>query len=250
MGSASNEDSLWNGEQGAGGISWADRSRMGPLRGVIDAADLVGRRNLYMHTLHARALKVELQAAAPVTRALDFGCGTGRFIKVLSARSGRVIATDKELPMIEAARAYAAEPHVDFVRCEPAAVPAANAEFDFVLCSSVLCVTIAELIDDIIAELARVTKPGGTLLLLEQVAEARGLAASRYYDALRGGGFKLVRAYPIRPAFSVFTQLVTRYAWIPVSWFEGMAALELFVNRRRPCPRTPYVEYAIVARRQ
>ena len=30
------EDALWNGEAGAGGISWVDRSRMGPLRGVIE----------------------------------------------------------------------------------------------------------------------------------------------------------------------------------------------------------------------
>ena len=38
------DDALWNGEKGAGGISWAERSSlMGPLRGVIDAADEAGR---------------------------------------------------------------------------------------------------------------------------------------------------------------------------------------------------------------
>lgn len=244
------DNSLWNGDKGAGGISWVERSRMGPLRGVIDAADASGRRNAYMHALHVRVLKRELRDWGSVSSALDFGCGTGRFIKTLAACSDRVCATDKEAAMLEAARTYADGCNVEIAQCQAANVPFDDAQFDFVLCSSVLCVTLDDMVEDIVKELARVTKSGGRLLLLEQVAEARGLAASRYYDALKAAGFQLVRAYPMRSADSKITSLVTRNAFIPVWLFRPLASIELLITRlyaRRPPPR--YIEYAIVARK-
>lgn len=246
---APREETLWNGDRGAGGISWADRSRMGPLRGVIDAADRTGRRNLYMHTLHLRVLKRELAHVAPA-HALDFGCGTGRFISTLSAHCGDVMAVDKEAAMVAAAQLYA-PPGIRIEMASPTNVPMPSASFDFVLCSSVLCVTVSEQLEAIVKELARVTRAGGTLLLLEQVSEMRSLHASRYYDALRKARFQLVRSYPIRSAGSRLTSLVTKNGWIPPASFDTLATIELFLTRRLPLRGTgPYVEYAIVARRR
>lgn len=243
------DDSLWNGDKGAGGISWVDRSRMGPLRGVIDAADTTGRRNEYMHSLHLRVLIKELRKAGSIGNALDFGCGTGRFIKTLTTYSNHVCATDKEVSMLEAARTYAESCKLEIKHCEPASVPFDDAQFDFVLCSSVLCVTLPDIVEGIIKELARVTKTGGRLLLLEQVAEARGLPASRYYNALRSAGFKLLHAYPIRSSDSRMTSLVTN-ACIPLQLFDALAAVELFITKfyANPLPAR-YVEYAIVGRK-
>ena len=152
--------------------------------------------------------------------------------------------------MLEAARTYAEGCNVEIMRCEPARVPFENAQFDFVLCSSVLCVTLPDMVEDIIKELARVTKAGGRILLLEQVAEARGLSARRYYNALREAGFSLVRGYPIRSGHSRFTSIVTRNGFIPLRLFGTLAAIELFITRfyaRLLRPR--YVEYAILARK-
>lgn len=244
------DDSLWNGDKGAGGISWIERSRMGPLRGVIDAGDTVGRRNLYMHALHLRVLRNELKRAGTVQHALDFGCGTGRFIKTLATNSLHVAATDREPAMVEAARAYSSGSDAEIVRCDAANVPFENARFDFVLCSSVLCVTVASLIEDILKELARVTASGGTLVLLEQVAAERGLTLSRYYDALRAAGLKPIRAYPIRSSNSRCTAIAARDARIPAGFFDTLAAIELFVTRQRLWRgRPPYLEHAIVARK-
>jgi SAM-dependent methyltransferase len=245
------DDSLWNGDKGAGGISWVERSRMGPLRGVIDAADTIGRRNLYMHTLHLRVLRKELKAAAPVNSALDFGCGTGRFIKTLATYCRDVAATDKELAMIEAAAAHNPGCAAQIVRCDAAKVPFEGSRFDFVLCSSVLCVTMADLMEEIVRELGRVTKSGGVLLLLEQVVSSRGLPVSRYLGALEAARFKVVRAYPIRSANSRFTATAARNARIPLALFDPLAAIELFVTRLQLWRgKPPYVEHAIVARKQ
>ncbi len=243
-------DALWNGEKGAGGISWADRSQMGLLRGVIDAADISGRRNAYMHALHATVLKRELRRAGPLTVALDFGCGTGRFIEMLSEHSRRVFAADKEASMVDAARGYAGEHAVEIVRCGPSKLPFDSSTFDFTLCSSVLCVTMRYLLPEIVGELARVTKTGGTLLLLEQVRDAGGLTISRYFDTLSNAGFRISRSYPIRSGSSFFTNWAARTAWVPASAFPKLAALELSLTARALMrKRSTYTEYAIVARR-
>lgn len=245
------DDALWNGEDGAGGISWVDRSRMGLLRGVIDAADESGRRNAYMHVVHTKALRKELARASPVRRALDFGCGTGRFLKVLSASCGELYAVDREPAMIEAARAHA-DGCAKRIECWDEPQTSFEASFfDFVLCSSVLCVTTSELFERSLAEIARVSVSGGTLLLLEQIAHARGLTLSRYCSSLSKAGFEILRAYPIRSGWSPFTRLVTAQPWIPVRSFDALADFELMTAARAYGPETyPYVEYAVAARRR
>jgi ubiquinone/menaquinone biosynthesis C-methylase UbiE len=245
-----NDERLWNGEEGAGGISWADRSRMGPLRGVIDAADTAGRRNAYLHALHLEALRHELARVGRSTTVLDFGCGTGRFIEVLSSCAARVVATDKEPAMVEAARLYAGHYGAEIVPCDVASTPFDAGAFDLTLCSSVLHVAVRRLVPEIVRELARVTTPGGTLLLLEQVADDRGLTVAFYDDALSRAGFKVLRAYPIRPAKSFFTQLAARRHWIPQSWFPKLATLELILTRRvTRTSRSGYMQFTFVARR-
>lgn len=248
MMSPRNDDALWNGEQGAGGISWADRSRMGLLRGVMDPADESGRRNAYMHALHETVVKRELREAGHITNALDFGCGTGRFFKLLSEYAARVTGVDKEPLMVDAARRYAGNSAAEIVCCPGAQLPFDSSLFDFTLCSSVLCVTMEELLAQVVNELARVTKAGGTLLLLEQVWDDRGLPIKRYHDALSRAGFQIARTYPIRSGSSLFTKWAARSQWIPESAFPKLAAAELFLTARASTSnRLTYTQYAIVA---
>lgn len=249
--SAHERDDLWNGERGAGGISWFDRSRMGPLRGVIDAADASGRRNAYMHALHLNVLKRELERAGSLSKVLDFGCGTGRFIETLSRCSPYVAAVDKEPAMVDAARSYASERAAEILCCQPDRLPFDSSVFDFVLCSSVLCVTVRELLPFILRELARVTKPRGTLLLLEQVTAKRGLPLSKYCELLSSAGFEVAHAYPIRSGSSRVTTFAARNSWIPASLFPRLAELELaFTAHTLPPPSASYTEFAIAAHRR
>lgn len=250
MTTARDDDSLWNGELGAGGISWADRSGMGLLRGVIDAADTTGRRNEYMHVLHTTVVRRELRRANPLTSVLDFGCGTGRFIEMLAARCANVVAVDKEPSMIEAARRYAGGFGAKIVCSEPAKLPFDTATFDFTLCSSVLCVTMKALLPEIVCELARVTRPGGTLLLLERVCDDDDLPMSLYYYALARAGFTVERSYPIRFSSSLCTKWASQKRLIPVRLFPALAQLELFLTARGFAKKgSTYTQFAIVARR-
>ncbi|HKU67804.1 MAG TPA: class I SAM-dependent methyltransferase [Candidatus Baltobacteraceae bacterium] len=246
------EDALWNGEAGAGGISWVDRSRMGPLRGVIDAADATGRRNAYMHQLHTMVLRRELERISPVERALDFGCGTGRMLETLHAHSAHTYAVDREPAMARAACGYAGRFAVRIDCWDGSDLAFEAGFFDFVLCSSVLCVTSARLFDRSLFAIARVMRRGGTLLLFEQIAPARDLTLRRYFCALANAGFEPVRAYAIRSGRSIFTNWITAHGGIPQWSFGAFAALELAFAKRdtRTARADPYVEYAIAARRR
>jgi len=223
---------------------------MGPLRGVMDAADDDGRRNAYMHLLHRKAVERELGTLHSAHRALDFGCGTGRFLSTLGRRFAEVYALDREPEMLAAARAYAGQFAKDFVHWTGNATPFAAHFFDFILCSSVLGVTAAELFSSSILEISRICKPAATVLLLEQVAESRNLSLNRYRSQLRKARLTLVRAYPIRPAVSPFTALITTKKWIPRACFGGIASMEIAATSNGLYRSAePYVEYVMVARR-
>jgi SAM-dependent methyltransferase len=245
------EHPLWNGEQGAGGISWVDRSQMGPIRGVIDAADGNGRRNAYMHAVHARALQGYLSSSGGFNRGLDFGCGTGRFLPLLAQYGTQVYAVDREPSMVKAAARYNGAYAQTLMCWSEGPLPFREAFFDFVLCSSVLCVTTRSLFAFSVSEMARVCRRGASLVLLEQVCNARDLTLDRYTSLLRRSGFEVTRAHPIRAGASRITKLVGKQHWIPSGAFSFLAATELAIMRRRTFarPTASYYEYMIVARR-
>jgi SAM-dependent methyltransferase len=222
---------------------------MGPLRGVIDPADTSGRRNAYMHAVHCRVLEKELRSAQPLGRALDFGCGTGRFLARLAAHASYVCAVDREPAMVEAARFHAGQFAARIEVWSSETTPFDADTFDFVLCSGVLCVTPPYLFDRSVKEMSRVLRAGGRLLLLEHIDESRALTEARYRGALYAAGFDVVRVYVFRSGTSALTTLVTKSGMIPRLAYPLLATLEVAWNRRRCDVEVPstYMECAIIA---
>lgn len=92
-------------------------------------------------------------------RVLDVGCGQGAFAERVAAETGAaVVAADSSPRMVELAAARGLEALVADVR----ALPFADGEFDCVVAAWMLY-HVPEL-DRAIAELARVTRPGGLLV--------------------------------------------------------------------------------------
>lgn len=94
-------------------------------------------------------------------RALDVGCGEGRFVRVLAELGAWVVGLDPTHALLEHGATMA--PHGPFVRAKGEALPFASESFDLV-------VTYLSLIDILdfrtaIAEMARVLEIGGTLLV-------------------------------------------------------------------------------------
>ena len=93
-------------------------------------------------------------------RVLDFGCGEGRFSRMLAERGARCAGIDPTLPMLRAAHERGS---IDAVRAIGERTPFRDATFDLV----VSYVTLVDIrgYREAIAEMARVLRPGGAIVV-------------------------------------------------------------------------------------
>ncbi len=120
-------------------------------------------------------------------RALDSGCGTGAFALALAPFVREVIGVDTNLDFLEAARGIAPE-NVSFLEADATALPFEYGAFDIAGCMRLLHhVRRPELA---VSELARVTRPGGRILVMDQLGSVdplRSIEQDRF-ERLRDPG--------------------------------------------------------------
>ena len=109
----------------------------------------------------------------PCREALDIGCGTGAFSRLLAKTSGRVLALDLSPEMIRVARERSAQfPNIEFEVADVLARALPAERFDCIA-------TIATLhhlpMSEVLPKLKGALKPGGVLLVLD-LFEAEGLS--------------------------------------------------------------------------
>jgi ubiquinone/menaquinone biosynthesis C-methylase UbiE len=116
-------------------------------------------------------------------RALDVGAGAGAFAFAIAPRVREVVAV--ELDEALAARARADAPrNVDVVVADGEHLPFERASFD--LAGTLRTLHHTPRPELLVAELARVTRPGGTILIVDQLAPADplvGLELTRFEHA-------------------------------------------------------------------
>ncbi|HXG75456.1 MAG TPA: class I SAM-dependent methyltransferase [Gaiellaceae bacterium] len=112
--------------------------------------------------------------------ALDAGCGTGALAFALAPHVAEVVAVDTRADYLEAARKEAPA-NVRFVEADATELPFAYGTFDIAGCLRLLHhVRWPGLV---VSELARVTRPGGRLLIADQLGSAdplRSLERDRF----------------------------------------------------------------------
>ena len=143
----------------------------------------VGRYEGIAHqVLPAARVVVDHAAPASGEHVVDVGCGTGNAALLAAARGARVTGVDPAPRLLEVARRLAADQGVDatFVEGEAAALPLADGEADVVL--SVFGVIFAPDATAAAAEMARVTAPGGRIVLSAWIPEG---AMRRFISVLR-----------------------------------------------------------------
>jgi ArsR family transcriptional regulator len=138
----------------------------------------------------------------------DLGCGTGRVSEALAPFAARVVAVDGSAAMLQAARkrlhAFA---NVDLRRGELEALPID----DVVLDAATLMLVLHHVTEPAraLAEVARVLKPGGRLILVDMLPHDRehyrqqmghvwmGFAEEQIARLLADGGFDETRVVPL-----------------------------------------------------
>ncbi|MHA6625827.1 class I SAM-dependent methyltransferase [Pseudonocardia sichuanensis] len=114
----------------------------------------------------------EILDALPAGVALDAACGTGRWSAALAARGHRVIGVDSSPEML--ARARAEVPGSEFRLGELTGLPLDDDAVDLVVCA--LALSHVPDLRPVLAEFARVLRPGGHLVIADMHPEvvARG----------------------------------------------------------------------------
>jgi len=142
---------------------------------LYDATGLHGLPESLLRRSLGCGVPTEVADLRPGEVVLDLGSGAGLDV-LLSARrvgpSGHVYGLDMTEEMLTLARGHAAEAGVDnvtFVRGEMEGIPLPDRSVDVVLSNCVLNLSTDK--PSVVAELARVVRPGGRLAISDVVAE-------------------------------------------------------------------------------
>ncbi|MBF6171745.1 methyltransferase domain-containing protein [Nocardia blacklockiae] len=173
---------------------------------ALTAALFGGRHRRLLAELTVRS------GAAPGDRVLDIGSGPGKLAAELAAAvgpDGEVLGIDAARPMVEYARAHTAAPNVRFELGAAQSLPVADAEFDVVTCTFVMHHVAVECRAEAVAEMYRVLRPGGRLLL----ADAHPTGLMRVVADLMGRVSRAHGAGSAAPQRDPFAEVdIRRYA--------------------------------------
>ena len=174
----------------------AERARIASESFRVKGADWDEMRAL---DLPAQAVEDALLHLAPHlgrARLLDIGTGTGRVLELLAPHFHQALGVDASKPMLALARARLAKPglaHCAVRLADMYRLPLADASFDTAVLQMVL--HYAEDPAGVVAEAARVLRPGGRLIVIDLAAHAREDLTSK--RAHRWPGFTDAAIHPL-----------------------------------------------------
>ena len=233
------------------GPTWSALADLDPLAAVLDPADAIGTKNAQIDRIHKWALG---RAMGPLAdrAVLDFGCGTGRLTRFVTAQGAKAIGVDATAEMVEAARSLS--PELPFEHINGRELPFDNAAFDVVITAYVLQYYVGgNGLDDLVTEFARVLRPGGMVVAIEQVATSldRGADAATYAAELGRPPFRPPSIEPIRlGAPSRVLDLAERHRLVrAIPLVPAMAGLEARRAYRRGLADGRYVDMLFVTHR-
>ncbi|HZP82520.1 MAG TPA: methyltransferase domain-containing protein [Chthonomonadaceae bacterium] len=144
------------------------RSEMAARDAQVEDYDRMRYLTLYGKLFEIPATLAEL-SLRPTDVLLEAGCGTGRMTLAFAARCGTLISVDYSLESLRVCQRKlqaAGVQNVDLIQADNCALPLADHRFDkAVSCGVLEHVPTVESRSKMIAEMARVTKAGGAVVL-------------------------------------------------------------------------------------
>lgn len=135
-----------------------------------------------------RRVRRQVSALAGVTgtsRVLDVATGTGAQARAFAEKAWEVVGVDLSEAMLRVARRKSTTPNLRFQQADATALPFPDGSFDVTSISLALHEMPQSVRPRVLSELARVTRPGGTVAVVDYGASARsGLACQlvRLYE--------------------------------------------------------------------
>jgi len=189
--------------------------------------DLAERTNRSVNAAAARRVEELVPNRA---RALDCAAGTGEFSLAAAKRAASVLCTDLSQPMLDRAAAKARRrglTNISFALRDITALSDPDGSFDAVIAANVLHLLPQP--EQALAELWRVTAPGGRLILPTYLQGKVGTAAGTLIKIYQGVGFHYEHAFTpetYRMLFEKNGYSLTALEVIPGRVSEGIAVLD------------------------
>jgi ubiquinone/menaquinone biosynthesis C-methylase UbiE len=168
--------------QSDGYLSEASAERYDHQVEVLFGGGAAAMRRQALVPLH-KALAELVPSRRRTARLLDVACGTGSFLRGVKANWPRLHVTGLDLSphyLAVARRALAAWSRTRFVDGAAEAMPFADGEFDIVTCIYLFHELPARVRRAVVAEMCRVMRPGGALILVDSLQ----LGDEPDYDAM------------------------------------------------------------------
>lgn len=137
----------------------------------------------YLDCLNAAAEKIQkhylgrlVRATGLATgRALEFGCGVGRWVDLINENSLQFVGADISEKMLSYARD--AHPASEFQLIDGVSLPFPDESFDLIYSVTVIHHNPFDRQDRILAEMKRVLRPGGYMIMLEDISHGAAMQA-------------------------------------------------------------------------
>lgn len=172
-----------------------------------------------------REVLAEIAATRKIRRALEVGCGYGRVLLVLGEFADEVLAVEREPELAATAQRLVPEARVTQQRSIVELPGVADGSCDFVMTFTVLQHMIDEDVRRVLAEIKRVTAPGGFVLITEKVVP--GDETEHHDDRTRFlSKHRPVATYEAWMA--PFTLVSTRPRPAPAAWNRNSGTAMLF----------------------
>lgn len=134
---------------------------------VVDVRDAAFAARTYLEHRDLRLVLAEALGGLSAGRAAEFGAGFGRVTPVLTEFASSVTGFEREAEFV--AESQSLFPHIGFEHVASLVrVPAPDASFDLVLTFTVLQHLVDSVLDLVAAEILRVLRPSGVLVLCEE----------------------------------------------------------------------------------
>jgi len=228
------------------GDTWEERATKGDmLQAVIDPADRVGRKNRFIDLIHRITLSKYFPQKSK-GNTLDFGCGTGRFLPMLSERASQIVAIDITKGMLKCAKKNTRNlGNVELILCDYTFLPFIEESFGSILSVWVLQhILRKEDFQNAVKKLVRVLKTDGRAYLIERarVSKTRRMPKD-YVDMFKG--CKCVVQISIRRNRSILSSLI-QLKFTPRFMFPLIARLDILLSRVKPIPDEGYADYFFI----
>jgi SAM-dependent methyltransferase len=207
-------------------------------------ADIYHPRHPMGRLFHEHRLEVMVDALNAVdfaleeARVLDFGCGDGAWLRLLidlGADPGKLTGMDLSASRIAGARR--ANPAVDWQVVDGGAIPAADAQFDLVLQTTVFSSILdAGLTGALAREMDRVTRPGGAIFWADLLHGDPGRLRAFTRDELQ----RLFPAYTVayeRRAYPGYFRRFYAHPWLCrllAHWTSAQAEYLVVILQKPP----------------